>query len=350
MTPAPAGASPRAGVRGRPFTGRRRAAGLAGAGCALVLVCFASLSIGSVPIAPGTAFDAVLAFDGSEEHIIVRDMRLSRTLVGLGVGAALGVAGGLMQAIARNPLAEPGILGVNAGAAFGIVSAVYLLGVVGPAGYVWFAFAGAAIAVLVVYLLGTTGGSTSSPVKLALAGVVVTMLLDAWTTLVLVFNQRTLDEVRFWLAGSLAGRDGVVLTHLAPLLLAGLVAALFAARQLNALSLGEQVASALGQRTARVRTMCGVVVVVLAGSAVAAAGPIGFVGLAVPHIARAISGPDYRWILAHGLLLGPLLLLGADIVGRVVARPAEIQVGIVTALAGAPFLIHLVRRGRLTSV
>lgn len=346
MRPAPATLRAEGGPRRRPH----RLPILAGMGIVLVGVCFASLSIGSVPIPLGTTLDALRAFDGSEEHIIVRDMRVPRTIVGLLVGAALGVAGALMQAITRNPLAEPGILGVNAGAAFGVVTAVYVLGVVSPVGYVWFAFTGAALATVVVYLLGTAGRSGTSPVKLALAGVVVTMLLDAWITLLLVFNQRTLDEVRFWLAGSLVGRDGPVLTHLAPLILGVLVAALFMARQLNALSLGDQVATALGQRTTRIRVTSGVLVVVLAGGAVAAAGPIGFVGLAVPHIARMITGPDYRWILAYSLLLGPTLLLAADIAARVVARPAEIQVGIITALVGAPFLIHLVRRGKAVAL
>ncbi|QVQ51539.1 iron ABC transporter permease [Spiractinospora alimapuensis] len=343
-------AAPRAEHRGGRLRGPGLILGLAGVGVTLVVVCVASLAVGSVPIPLGTTLEALRAFDGSQDHIVVRDMRLPRTVVGLVVGAALGVAGALMQAVTRNPLAEPGILGVNAGAAFGIVTAVYALGVVSPAGYVWFAFTGAAVAAVVVYLLGTAGRSGASPVKLALAGVVVTMLLDAWITLLLVFNQRTLDEVRFWLAGSLAGRDGPALTHVAPLVLGVLVVALFMARQLNALSLGDQVATALGQRTTRIRVTSGIVVVVLAGGAVAAAGPIGFVGLAVPHLARAITGPDYRWILPYCLLLGPTLLLAADIVARVVARPAELQVGIITALVGAPFLIHLVRRGRAAAL
>ncbi|SFB40336.1 iron complex transport system permease protein [Amycolatopsis marina] len=350
MTPAPAAAPPRDRQRGVLLASQWRVAGMAGAACLLLAACCASLALGSVPLPVGTVFEAVFAFDGSNEHLIVREMRLPRTLIGLGVGAALAVAGGLMQAVTRNPLAEPGILGINAGAAFGVVGAVHLFGVVSPTGYVWFAFAGAALSVVVVYLLGGTARSATSPVKLALAGVVVTMLLHAWTTLVLVFDQRTLDEVRFWLAGSLAGRGDTVLALTAPLLLTGLAAGLLVSRQLNALSLGEQMASALGQRTVRVRISCGAIVVVLAGAAVAAAGPIGFVGLAVPHIARALVGPDYRWILAYGVLLGPVLLLVADVAGRIIARPSEVQVGIVTAVLGAPLLIWLVRRRKVASV
>lgn len=327
----------------------RRAVGLVALALLLTAVSAASLSIGSAPTPATAVWPALTDFDGSNDHIIVRDMRLPRTLIGLAVGAALGVAGGLMQAITRNPLAEPGILGVNAGAAFAIVTAVYVFGAVTPLGYVWFAFFGAAAAVTIVYLLGTMAGSKATPVTLALAGVVVTLLLDSWITLILVFNERTLDEVRFWLAGSLAGRGLEEMTFLVPFLVIALIAGLLLARQLNTLSLGEDVARSLGARTGRVRLISAIVVVILAGSAVAAAGPIGFVGLAVPHIARSLAGADYRWIQSYALLLGPTLLVGADVLGRVLARPGEVQVGIITALLGAPLLIALARRKKLVS-
>lgn len=309
-----------------------------------------SLSIGSGSATGADLWGALTGFDGSNEHIIIREMRLPRTIIGLAVGIALGVAGGLMQAITRNPLAEPGILGVNAGAAFAIVTAVYVFGVVSPLGYVWFAFIGATCAVIVVYLLGTIAGSKSTPVTLALAGVVVTMLLDSWITVILVFNERTLDEVRFWLAGSIANRGLDEISYLAPFFAVALVAGLLLARQLNALNLGEEMARSLGVNVLRVRLSSAAVTVVLAGTAVAAAGPIGFVGLAVPHIARALAGADYRWIQAYAVLLGPILLLGADILGRVIARPGELQVGIITALLGAPVLIMLARRRKLVAV
>ena len=330
-------------------TGGRRTLGLAGLLALLALFCVASLAVGSGDAALDAVWPALTGYDGSNEHVIVRDMRLPRTLIGLAVGAALGVAGGLMQAITRNPLAEPGILGVNAGAAFAIVTAIYVFGTITPAGYVWFAFAGAAAAVTIVYLLGTMAGSRATPVTLALAGVVVTLLLDSWITLILVFNERTLDEVRFWLAGSIAGRGLDELTVLVPIFAVALLAGLLLGRQLNALSLGDEVARSLGANITRVRVASALVVVILAGTAVAAAGPIGFVGLAVPHIARFLAGADYRWIQLYAVVLGPILLLGADVLGRVVARPGEVQVGIITALLGAPLLIALARRRKLAS-
>lgn len=328
----------------------RRTLGLLAVLGGLAVVCLLSLRVGSVQVSTDAAIRAFTAFDGSNEHVIVRSLRLPRTLIGLGVGAALAVAGSIMQAVTRNPLADPGILGVNAGAAFAIVTAVFLLGVVTPSMYVWFAFAGALAAAVLVYAVGSAGHSGATPVKLALAGVVVTALLGSWTSGILVFNQRTLDEVRFWLAGSLTGRGLEVLAQVSPFLAVGVVVGLGMARQLNALSLGEDAARALGQRTGLVRAGCAVLVVLLAGSAVAVAGPIAFVGLAVPHLARMLVGPDYRWILPYGALLGPTLLLAADILGRVLARPSELQVGIVTAVVGAPFLIHLARRRTLASV
>lgn len=317
---------------------------------ALGVVGLLSLRVGSVQLSTEAVITAFTSFDGSNEHLIVRSLRVPRTLIGLGVGAALAVAGAVMQAVTRNPLAGPDILGINAGAAFAIVTAVFVLGVVSPSQYVYFAFAGALASAVLVYGVGSAGRSGATPVKLALAGVVITALLGSWTSGILVFNERTLDEVRFWLAGSLAGRDLAVFWQLSPFLLVGTALGLLTARQLNAMSLGEEVAKSLGQRTALMRGGCAVLVVLLAGSCVAAAGPIGFVGLAVPHIARALTGPDYRWIMPYAAVLGPALLLAADVAGRVVARPSELQVGIVTACVGAPFLIYLARRRKLASV
>lgn len=310
-------------------------------------VVLLSLRVGSVPLSSRTAIDAFLAFDGSNEHLIVRSLRLPRTVIGLGVGAGLAVAGVAMQAVTRNALASPTILGINAGASFAIVTAVFVLGIVSPTGYVWFAFAGALATTVLVHVVASAGRGGASPVKLALAGAVVTALLGSWITAILVLDQRTLDEVRFWLAGSLAGRDLAIFAQVAPFLGVGLVTLLLMARQFDAMALGEQVATGLGMRTGHVRITATVAVVLVAGASVAAAGPIGFVGLAVPHAVRAVVGPEHRWLLPYSAVYGSVLLLTADVLGRIVARPSEVQVGIITAIVGAPFLVHLVRTRKL---
>lgn len=316
----------------------------------LVVVGWLSLRVGSMPLSTAEVIGAFTAFDGSNAHLIVRELRLPRTLIGVGVGAGLAVAGVVMQTVTRNALASPAILGINSGAAFAVVTAVFLLGVSTPAGYIWFAFAGALAAAALVVAIGSAGPSGATPVKLALAGAVLTALLSAWIQAVLILDQRTLDQVRYWLVGSLAGRDLAVFAQVAPFLAVGLVVALGMARSLNAVALGEDLAAALGQRVARVRVLAAAVVVVLAGAGVAAAGPIAFVGLAVPHAARLLVGADHRWLLPLAAVGGPTLLLGADVLARVVARPSEIEVGIVTAVVGAPVLVHLVRTHRLGDV
>jgi iron complex transport system permease protein len=310
----------------------------------------ASIALGSVQIGLGTVLEAFTAFDGSNEHIIVRELRVPRTLIGLAVGAALALSGALMQGLTRNPLAEPGILGVNHGAALAVVLAILLLGVSSPAGYVWFAFGGAAAAAVVVYGLGGVGSSRSTPVTLALAGSALAALLVSITSAVLVLDQASLDQYRFWVVGSLAGRDMDVFLAVAPFLAVGLVLALVAGRWLNALGLGEDVARSLGQRIALVRTTVAVAVVLLAGASVAAAGPVGFVGLAVPHAVRMVVGADWRWVLPYSALAGPVLLLAADVTGRLVVPPGELQVGIVTALVGVPVFVALARRRRLAEL
>ncbi|MGH8908392.1 MAG: FecCD family ABC transporter permease [Egibacteraceae bacterium] len=327
-----------------------RAIGLLVALVALGAVTLLSVRYGSKPIPMDTVFDAFLDFDGSNDHLIIRSLRVPRTLVGLGVAVALGLAGAVMQGVTRNPLADPGILGVNAGAALAVVIAIYVFGVGSLLGYVWFAFGGAAAASAVVYALGALGREGATPVKLALAGAAVSVLLGALTTAVLLIDIATFDQYRFWAVGSLAGRDLRILQHVTPFLVVGSVVALGSARALNALSLGEDVARSLGQRVAVARAVSSAAVVVLVGAAVSAAGPIGFLGLTVPHVARAITGPDYRWVLPYSAVLSPILLLGADIVGRVIARPSEVEVGIITAVLGAPVFIALVRRRKLAEL
>jgi iron complex transport system permease protein len=310
-----------------------------------------SLRIGSIDITNADAYNALFHYSSdSYEQTVVRTLRLPRTVIGLGVGAALAVAGAAMQAATRNPLAEPSLLGVNSGAAFAVVTAVYLGHLTHPLQYVWFAFGGALGASVLVYVIGSVGSGGATPLKLALAGVIVSAQLGSWLTALLLLNKQTLDVVRFWLAGSLAGRDLAVFSSVLPFLVLGVGGMVMLGNQLNILSLGEDAALSLGMRTGRMRAMVALLVVLMAGASVAAAGPISFVGLAVPHLVRALVGPDYRWVLPFCVLVGPLLLLGADIAGRVAARPSELQVGIVTALVGAPFLIALARHRQVADL
>ncbi len=328
-----------------------RLVGLLAATAVLAVVALASVAVGAKSIPFGTVVDSFTNYDPTvNDHLIVRALRVPRTAAGLLVGAALGVSGAVMQGVARNPLADPGLLGVNAGAALFVVVAIYSLGVTSLLGYVWFAFAGAAVASVIVYMLGSLGREGATPVRLALAGAALTALLGSITTTVLLIDVSTLDQFRFWVVGSLTGRDGTLVAQVAPFVIAGLVMAMACGRTLNALALGDDVARSLGQRVAWARVASFAAVVVLAGAATAIAGPIAFVGLTVPHVARAIVGPDYRWILPYSAVLAPILLLGADVIGRVVTRPGEVQVGIVTALVGAPFFIILVRRRRLAEL
>jgi iron-siderophore transport system permease protein len=331
-------------------THRQRAAGLAAAVVALAGCVLASLAIGSLAVPLGEVIAAFTAFDDSDAHTIVRELRVPRTEVGLLVGAALGACGALMQGVTRNPLAEPGILGINAGAAFAVVVAIFVLGVRSVGGYAWFALLGAGLSAVLVFALGASGAGGATPVKLALAGAVLAALLVALTSAVLVLDVSTLDQFRFWIVGSIAGRDTGVALAVAPFIGAGLVVALAAGRWLNALALGDDVARSLGQRVGRARAVSAAAFVLLAGGAVAAAGPIVFVGLTVPHVARALVGADYRWIVPYSIVLGAILLLASDVAGRVIARPAELEVGIVTAVVGAPAFIWLVRRPRLAQL
>jgi len=336
-----------------PITARRtlsRAAGIPVAAAVLVLVCLLSIAVGAKSIPLGDVISGLLGNDGSESAAIVRELRVPRTLAGLAVGVGLGLAGALMQALTRNPLADPGILGVEAGAAAAIVVAIGAFGLTEPGTYVWFAFVGAAVASVVVYLLGSTGRAGASPVRLALAGTAVAAALTAFTHGVMLLDPETFNEFRFWLVGSLSGRDLDVLTAIVPFLLVGTVIALALARPLNALAMGDDSGRALGAKVGRTRALGALAITLLCGGATAVAGPIAFVGLTIPHIARSIAGPDQRWVLGYSILLAPILLLAADIVGRIVVRPSELEVGIVTALIGAPVFIALVRRRRIAQL
>ncbi|WP_404827868.1 FecCD family ABC transporter permease [Conexibacter stalactiti] len=324
-----------------------RAAGLAAALAALALVALLSVSIGTRSIPLDQVWSLVWDNDGSQNALVVHDLRIPRTLLGLLAGAALGAAGALMQGLTRNPLADPGLLGVNAGAAFAVVAGLAWFGVGDGAERVWFAFLGAALAAALVYGIGARGRAAASPVRLALAGTAVTFALLAAVQGIALGDPQTFSQYRFWAVGSLAGRDAAIVEQVAPFIVAGLLLALLLARPLNALALGDELGRALGSRPGRTRAAGALAVTLLCGAATAAAGPIVFVGLSVPHIARAIAGPDNRWVLPYSVVLGPILLLAADTLGRVVSRPAEVQVGIVTAFLGGPVFIALVRRGRV---
>ena len=272
--------------------------------------------------------------------------RIPRTALGLLAGGALGLAGAAMQGVARNPLADPGILGLNAGAALAVVVGIYLFGVSSLSGYIWFAFLGAGAAAAVVYAIASRGRDGATPVKLALAGAALSAGLFSLMNIILVSSQDTFDRFRFWQVGSIGGRDWSVLLPALPFLVVGALIVLASGRVLNSLALGDDLARGLGHNVALSRAITAVGVVLLCGSATALAGPIGFLGLVIPHAVRSITGPDYRWILPFSLVSAPILLITADIIGRVILLPGEVPAGIVTALLGAPVFIWLIRRGK----
>ncbi|MFC4890012.1 FecCD family ABC transporter permease [Streptomyces beijiangensis] len=325
-----------------------RAAGLLASTALLVLVVVASIAIGAKQVPVGDVWHGLMHSSGAGTDVLIREVRVPRTVLGLLVGAALGVAGAVMQALTRNPIAEPGILGVNAGAAAAVVSAMSFLGISSFTGYVWFAFIGAAVVSALVYAL--SGGRGATPVRLALAGTALTAALYGYVNAVQLLNSAALDQMRFWTVGSLASADEDVISQVWPFVAVGLVLALLIARPLNAMAMGDDTARALGAHLTRTRVLAMVAVTLLCGAATAACGPIVFIGLMVPHVVRAITGPDMRWVLPYAAVLSPVLLLGADVVGRVITRPAELQVGIVTALIGGPVFIFLVRRRRMAQL
>jgi iron complex transport system permease protein len=320
------------------------------AGLLLAAAVLASLAIGSKPIPPAEVWRALVSPDGSEATTIIRALRVPRTAVGIEVGAALALGGVVMQALTRNPLADPRILGLSAGASVGVVTAIAAFGITTLVGYVWFGLAGAAVAGTLVYAVAGRTRSGASPVSLALAGAAIDACLGSLVYGILAVDARTFDEFRFWVVGSLAGRSPHSALQVLPVLVAGLALAVAAARGLDALTLGDDVARGLGHRVGRLRLSAGAAAVLLTGGAVAVAGPIAFVGLAVPHLARALVGADHRWVLAVSAAAGPALVLGADVLGRIVTPPAEVPTGAITALVGAPLLILLVRRsGRVVA-
>ncbi len=317
---------------------------------AACVVALLSLRFGSLQIKTADAWNAIFAYDpNSFEQTVVRTLRVPRTIIALGVGSCLAVAGAAMQGVTRNPLADPSIFGVSSGASFAIAISVYYLGLNSPQEYVWLAFLGALATSALVFAVGSAGRDGATPVKLALAGVVISALLGSWTSALLLIDRETLDSLRFWLAGSVAGRELSTFWIVSPFLLGGAVACIFLGHQLNALSLGDDTAKALGVRTTRIRLITSLLVVLITGAAVSVAGPIGFVGLAIPHVVRSIVGPDYRWVLPYSFVFGAVFLTASDILGRIVMSPSEIQVGIVTAVVGGPFMVYLARQRSVAS-
>lgn len=323
---------------------RHRGFGLAIAATLLAAMCLASLAIGTENVSLPTVWHAVTDYRDIGDQWIVHDLRIPRTALALLVGLALGLSGTLIQAVGRNPLADTEILGINAGAALFVVSAIAFFGLTGIWTYIWFAFAGALFAMVVVYLVGMTGRVTVTPVRVLLAGVAVGAVLDGIGFVVRLRNPRAFDNMRFWDAGALDGRSLEVAAAISPFIALGAALCVIVSRSLNVTALGEDLAKSMGGNVARTQALSLIAVTLLAGAATAGAGPIGFVGLMVPHAVRRFTGPDWRWILAYACFVAPALLLGADIVGRVIIRPAELPAGIVTAFLGAPVLIWLIRR------
>jgi iron complex transport system permease protein len=309
----------------------------------LLMSLVVSLTYGAADISLSQVCSGLFAFDGSTDHLIIRTVRLPRSLIAILVGAAIAVAGTLMQGLTRNPLADPGILGINAGAAMAVVMTNFIFGTSSPIVYAGSAFLGAGVAAVTVYLLGSLGRGGLTPLNITIAGAALTAFLSSLTTGILILSQRTLDEIRFWLAGSVAGSDLALFLQVLPYMAIGLVVAFVIGKPITTLSLGEDVARGLGQQTAWVKVTAAISVVLLAGGAVAVAGPIGFIGLVVPHIVRFFVGFDYRWILPYSAVFGAVLLLIADIAARLIIKPQELPVGVMTALLGTPFFIYLAR-------
>lgn len=328
-----------------------RTFGLLAAVTVLAAACALSLAIGAKGIDPSVVWGALWAGPDAltDDEYIVASLRLPRTIAGLLVGASLGVAGALIQALTRNPLADTGILGVDAGAALMITIGIGAFGVTSVAGYAWFAFAGALITTVLVYLIGASASGSTDPIRLLLAGVALAAVFTGLATALTLIQPDLFDAIRNWTVGSLVNRGYAVTVPLLPFIGAGLLLAALSARSLNSIALGDDLARSLGVHVTRTRVLVVAAVTLLAGAATAIAGPIAFVGLMVPHLARWIVGPDQRWILPYSAVLAAVLVLVSDVVGRLVVWPNEMAVGIVTAFVGAPVLIALVRSRRKLS-
>lgn len=326
--------------------GRSKLLGLVAGLLLLIVVFISSMAFGTTSIAPVKTFHVLTDYNRHDnEQVIIMTTRLPRAVFALSVGAALATAGALMQALTRNPLASPGLFGINAGAVFAVVLTLTLLPLSSLSQLVWAAFVGAAAAALLVYVFGSLGGGGLAPLRLVLAGSALSGLFGAMTQGLLVLDESGLQNVLFWLAGSVAGKELPLLQQVLPYMIIGGIAALALAYPLTVLGSGEEVAKGLGQRILLVKVVAAAAVVLLAGSAVAVAGAIGFVGLIMPHIARYLVGADYRWIIPYSAVLGAILLLAADMVARFPVQPGELPLGVVTGLLGLPFFLYIARTG-----
>ncbi|MDG4657400.1 iron ABC transporter permease [Ectobacillus antri] len=315
--------------------------------CAILLIycIWASIIYGYTDTNSHTAIQAFINPNGSNKHIIITTVRLPRAFIAAAVGISLALAGALLQVLMKNPLASPDIMGINAGASFFIVVAVAIFSVQSIQAFTWIAFAGAAIAAMIVYIISSFGREGLTPIKFTLAGVAMGAFFASFTQGLLVLNETALDQVLFWLAGSVQGRKLEMLTHVFPYLVLAWVGTVIMSGKINILMMGDDISRGLGQRTLLFKGILAALVVLLAGGSVAIAGPISFIGVVVPHFARALIGTDYRWVIPYSAMLGGILLLLADISARYILMPQEVPVGVMTAFIGTPFFIYIARKG-----
>lgn len=317
----------------------------------LLVAVFLSLMIGAKPLSFSVVWEALFFSTDSYDHTIVQDTRLPRTLIALVVGPAFGLAGALIQVLTRNPLADPGILGVNAGAAFAVAIGIGVFSVTTMSSYIWFALGGALLATIAVYLIsGGAGKKTPTPVQITLAGVAIGAALSGITTSLTLMNSDAFSRMLHWSVGTLVRRSLDDLILVLPFIIVGAILAFLISRSLNAIAFGDDRASSLGVNVGMIRTIGLIAITLLAGVATAIAGPIGFIGLMVPHCIRWFVGPDQFWIFLYSLVVAPLILILADIIARVAMLPAEVPVGIITGLIGAPILLILVRRRKASGL
>ncbi|MCM3529272.1 FecCD family ABC transporter permease [Cytobacillus oceanisediminis] len=326
-------------------TNSLRWAGLFAAMLLLLVLMSFSIVYGYTDTTWKMALEAFTQFDGTNEHIIIQSVRLPRALIAAAVGASLAISGVLLQTLTKNPLAAPEIFGINAGAGFAVVITVTLFSISNLQVFTWVSFLGAAVSFIFVYIIGSIGREGLTPMKLTLAGAAMSAMFASMTQGFLVINETALEQVLFWLAGSVSGRKLDTLAAVFPYLLAGWIFSLIIAGKLNVLSMGEDVAKGLGLKTGLLKLGAGIVIVLLSGGAVAVAGPIGFLGIVIPHLTRAVVGIDHRWVIPYAGLFGGMLLLVADIASRYIIMPQEVPVGVMTAVIGTPFFVYIARRG-----
>ena len=310
----------------------------------LFLLC-SSIVYGYTDTTWKMAIDAFTDFNGTNEHIVIQSVRLPRALIASAIGASLAISGVLMQTLTKNPLASPDIFGVNAGAGLAVVTGVTVFGISNLQVFTWLSFIGAAIAAISIYMIGSMGRGGLTPMKLTLAGAAMTAMVTSLTQGLLVSNEALLEQVLFWLAGSVSGRSLDNLVAVLPYLVVGWGLALIMSGKMNVLSMGEDVAKGLGLNIVFLKLVLGLAIILLSGGSVAVAGPIGFIGIVVPHLTRSIVGIDHRWLIPFSGLFGAVLLIAADVISRYILMPREVPVGVMTAIIGTPFFIYIARKG-----